>query len=82
MKEIASFKIGGDTLSITTNGVQWSNKIIDSYISNPVEIRYGTRPIELEAFTIGSNYRLELRDKDKNRLIVSLNSYFRIAEPS
>lgn len=29
-------------------------------------------------FIIGANYRLELRDKDKKKLVISLKSYFGI----
>ena len=78
MKTVSSFKIGRELLTVNSEGVQWENRILDGSISKPVEIRYGTRPIELDMFTIGSNYRLELRDSEKNKLTVSMKSYFGI----
>ncbi len=72
------FQIGNKELHISEHRIHWENQLFDSVIEQPTEIRFGAAPIELDMFTIGTNYKIQLRNKKNDRLNVSLKSYFGI----
>ncbi len=72
------YQIGSKELRINKSSISWTNKLLNNIIHEPTEIRYGTAPIEIDMFTIGTKYRIDLRDDDGNTFMVSIKSYFGI----
>jgi hypothetical protein len=76
--KVEIFKIGNKQLNIDESKVYWENKLFEGAIEHPTELRYGTQPIELDMFTIGTSHRIELRNANKEKLTISVKSYFGI----
>ncbi len=71
-----NFQIGSKELQITETEVRWENKVFDTIVTNPTELRFGLAPIEVDMFTIGTNHKIELRNYEDQQLTVSIKSYF------
>ncbi|GAA5037369.1 hypothetical protein GCM10011506_33600 [Marivirga lumbricoides] len=74
------FKVGNNELHIEPNKIYWDNKLLNSQLENPTQIRYGLAPIQIDMFTIGTNFKIQLRNENKDRLNISLKSYFGIGK--
>lgn len=72
------FKIGNRELHIESSRIYWENQLFDNLIEQPTQIRYGIAPIQLDTFTIGTNFKIQLRNEKNDRLNISLKSYFGI----
>lgn len=72
------FKIGSKELQIEPTKIYWDNKLINNLVENPTQIRFGIAPIELDMFTIGTNFIIQVRNEKKHQLNISLKSYFGI----
>ncbi len=76
--EIQSFVIGGKELQITDSKVRWENKMLNSLVHQPNEIKFGGLPIEIDLLTVGTKYQIDLRDETGSTLRIPIKSYFRI----
>ena len=72
------FNLGNKELHIEPSKVYWENQLFDNLIEHPTQIRYGMTPIQLDMFTIGTNYKIQLRNEKNDRFNISLKSYFGI----
>ena len=75
---MTSFKIGNRELHIEPSKIYWENQLLDNLIEQPTQIRYGIAPIQLDMFTIGTNFKIQLRNEKNDRFNISLKSYFGI----
>ncbi|HCX24019.1 MAG: hypothetical protein CMB80_18315 [Flammeovirgaceae bacterium] len=75
-----TFNISGNQLSITDSKIHWENKLIDKTIEAPTQIRYGVSPIEIDMFTIGTNFKIQLKDIHSNQFNISIKSYLGIGK--
>lgn len=73
-----TYQIGIRELRINEKSILWANKLLNNIIHEPTEIRYGTASIEVDMFTIGTKYRIDLRDVGGNTFSISIKSYFGI----
>lgn len=76
--QVNIYKVGNKGLHIGETKIFWENQLFDSVIEHPTQIRYGIAPIELDMFTIGRNFKIQLRNENDDRLNISLKSYFGI----
>lgn len=74
--ESRSFKVGRRTLMIEKDQIFWDTKIDRNSVHTPIEIRYGVAPIQVDMFTLGSNYKIELRNQDKSKITIPFRVYF------
>ncbi len=74
--ESRSFKVGRRTLMIEKDQIFWDTKIDRNKVHTPIEIRYGVAPIQIDMFTLGSNYKIELRNQDKSKITIPFRVYF------
>jgi hypothetical protein len=72
------FQIGSKELNIDDKSIFWSNRVFDRIITNPTLIKYGTAPIQIEMFTVGVAYRVDLKDDQGNTFSISIRSFFGI----
>lgn len=72
------FNIGDKELCIGPTKIHWENQLFDSFIEHPTKIRFGISPIEFDMFTIGSKFKIELKNEKNEIFKIALNSYFGI----
>jgi len=74
------FQIGKNLLIITDQKVQLIDGILNKSLINPSQFRFGIRPIELDPFTIGTKFQIDLMDKLDRSLSIEIISYLKIRE--
>ena len=69
------FDIGKKQLIISDQRIQLLDGIMDQVLLNPTQFRFGSRPIEMQPFTLGSKYLIEIKDDLDRKITLEWNSY-------
>lgn len=72
MTNYQSFTIGTKILIIEKHKLFWENKIFSNLVENPTEIKYYTSPIQIDLFTIGTKYSIDVRNETKDKITTLL----------
>lgn len=72
------FQVGSKWLRIDQTTVGWDNTLLTSIVKTPNQIRYSVNSIELEQWSIGTKYLIELRGDEGKTLSIPFKSYFGI----
>lgn len=75
-----TYKIGSKELRINRNSILWKNKLLNSTMDIPSEIKYGVTSIDVDMFSIGTKYRIDLKDSEGRVFTISIKSYFGIGK--
>ena len=73
-------KVNAGRMVLIDSKIHWENKLIDKTIEAPTQIRYGVSPIEIDMFTIGTNFKIQLKDIHSNQFNISIKSYLGIGK--
>ncbi len=78
MTKTKVFELRNKNLYLEDYRVFLDNIFINKSVEAPTEIKYVLSPIRLEMFTLGTRFKIELRNEKKDRLAIVINSYFNI----
>jgi len=58
MNDQIKHPVGDHTLVLEQHKIFWEDRILSNQVEDPIELIFGVKPIEIDMFQIGTNYKV------------------------